>query len=430
MKSWNVAAPLSLPASTSPTEGLYPALAFILEETRRDISSSSSKELSSKELSALLEEVAQRLGFQLVSYERDLLLSHLEREQKTFGILQALVDDVEITDIIVSKYDKITVQRGRRNYKTSLSFPSQQSYEAYVERLLLRAGTTYSTKQPITDGMIGALARLHAVHKCIADEGPYLTIRLNRFDKIALTDLVDRGLAPKPVLDYLTAIINFGMTVLIAGEVGTGKTTLVRALAGEIPLEDSLLVIEDTQEIRLQHPHVRYLTTREENAEGIGRVSPSFCIRAGMRMAMNRIIFGEIRDAEAAESFIDVCASGHPGMSTIHARSAAEAVARLELFLGRSQPGVGRAVLSDQVVTAVQVIVHVAICRVSGARRITEVREIGPVADGTIRHRTIFLYKPQGDTPTWQIPTRVSAHKESIESMFSLSALPSVLRLP
>jgi len=429
MKSWNVSSPPQLPAPTTNSNGLYPALAFILEETRRDLSTRGRQELSSGELTATLEEVAHRLGFQLASYERDLLLSHLEREQKTFGILQSLVDDIEVTDIIVSKYDKITIQRGRRNYKTSLSFASQQSFEAYVERLLLKAGTTYSTKQPITDGMIGSLARLHAVHKCIADEGPYLTIRLNRFDRIGVEDLVERGLAPQAILDYLSAVINAGMTVLIAGEVGTGKTTLVRALAGEIPLEESLLVIEDTQEIRLQHPHVRYLTTREENAEGVGRVSPSFCIRAGMRMAMNRIIFGEIRDAEAAESFIDVCASGHPGMSTIHARSAAEAVARLELFLGRSQPGVGRAVLSDQVVTAVQVIVHVAICKATGARRVTEVREIGPVADGTIRHRTIFQYKPQGNVPTWQIPTRVSAHKEAIESMFSLSALPSTLRL-
>src|SRR5690606_26243088 len=107
-----------------------------------------------------------------------------------------------------------------------------------------------------------------------------------------------------------------------------------------MPADESLLVIEDTPQIRVEHPHVRYVSTREANADGAGRVAPSECIRAGMRMAMNRMIFGEMRDAEAAEAFIDACASGHPGISTIHGRNAADAIARLELFLGRAQKGV------------------------------------------------------------------------------------------
>ena len=151
-----------------------------------------------------------------------------------------------------------------------------------------------------------------------------------------------------------------------------------------------------------------------------------------MRMAMNRIIFGEMRDSEAAESFVDVCASGHPGLSTIHAKSAAEAVARLELFLGRAQKGVSRNVLSEQIVTAVQVIVFLDICKVTGKRRIMEVREIGPVADGVVRHRDMFIYRADKGLPTWQVPNKVSAHREQIEQLEEpviLSSLPAVLEL-
>lgn len=134
-------------------------------------------------------------------------------------------------------------------------------------------------------------------------------------------------------------------------------------------------------------------------------------------MAMNRIIFGEMRDAEAAEAFIDVCASGHPGLSTIHARSASEAVTRLELFLGRAQSGVAPEILSQQVATAVQVIVHIDICKTTGLRRIMEVRELGPVADGTLRKREIFKYTVKEDQPAWRVVGRVSSSKDKLESL-------------
>jgi len=390
------------------------------------------KLLSNQEINELINDAANKLGFEIASFERDQILSLLETDKKPFGILQSLVEDKRITDIVITDYAKISVQQGRKNYNTDLTFPSCEAYEAFVERLLKKGGATISTKKPIADGMIGSFARLHAVHKSLCETGPYLTIRLNRFSEVCADDLIKSGLAPKEIFDYLKGIITKGETILVAGEVATGKTTLTRALAAAIPLDESILVIEDTPEIKLSHPFVRYIHTRESNSEGAGRVAPSECIKAGMRMAMNRIIFGEMRDAEAAESFVDVCASGHPGLSTIHAKSIPEALTRLELFLGRVQKGVAADVIQRQISTAVQIIVHIDICQETGCRRIMNIKEIGNVADGVLRQKDIFKYEIRNGTPSWRVMCRASNFKDYLESQENplyFSNFPTILTL-
>ncbi len=420
--------PATPPTSSVNGGGLYPALMTILDQFRAKIHGITLDEMHPRERERLLRSIGESYGFELTQSEVTELLSIAEQESRPFGLLQSLIDEPTISDIIVHDYSKVSIQIGRKNFPTDVRFPSQQSYEAYVEKLLIKAGTTYSTKQPIADGMVCGLVRIHAVHRSLCSGGPYLTIRVNRFDTISLDMLANAELAPGPIIEYFRIFGQQGRTILLVGEVGTGKTTLARAIAGSIPTHDSVLVIEDTPEIRIEHPHVRYLSTREDNAEGIGKVAPSACIRAGMRMAMNRIILGEIRDAEAAESFIDVCASGHPGLSTVHGRSAQEGIARLELFLGRAQPGVSRQTIHEQIAGAVHAVVHLGVCPISGKRRVFEVRELGAAADGTIRHRVIFQYKP-GQTGEWRIPNKVSYHREVLEPALVLSSLPDSLQI-
>lgn len=378
----------------------------------------------------VLEKIAQDQGIALSSLERDQILTLLAEEQAEFGLLQRLVENPQVSDVIVSAFDKIAVQCGRRNYATDYRFADQQSYEQYVEMLLQRAGTSYSTRRPIADGVVRSFARLHVIHRALAESGPYLTIRLNRFQTVKCADLAAGGLAPNEVLAYLCDAAKGGATVLIAGEVGTGKTTLLRAVGSSYPDEESILVIEDTPEIRLEHPHVRYIVTRESNNEGIGLISSHDCIRGGMRMAMNRIVLGEIRDAQAAEAFIDVCSSGHSGLSTIHARSPTEALSRLELFLARAERGVDRSALLQQIATAVSVLVYLGVCPQSGVRRILNVREIGSYADGVIRYREIFRYEPTVMGGCWRIITRSSAYGSSPTAGVALAGLSDRLEDP
>jgi len=418
------------------TAQLSPVLAQVLAEARRTISwriGSESDARSDIDLLARVQDAAASIGVTLSAFERDELLIHLESDGHVFGIIQPLIEDSRVSDVIIAGFSKIAVQQGRKTVKTQIRFADQRSYEAFVERMLHRAGASYSTKQPIADGMIGPLVRIHAIHRSLCDDGPYVTIRINRFTSVGVTDLIRVGMAPVPLFEYLQAVIGIGKTILVVGEVGTGKTTLARALAAAIPEDESVLVIEDTPEIRLDHPHVRYVTTRDENLEGVGKVSPAQCIRAGMRMAMNRVIFGEIRDAEAAEAFVDVCASGHSGLSTIHGRSALDAVTRLELLLSRVQRNADRALLGAQVATAVQVVVVVDVCKFSRIRRVIDVRELGPIADGVLRQRQIFSYQFADGRPQWMVSGRVSAFKEAMEGAsngFSLASIPDRVELP
>jgi pilus assembly protein CpaF len=408
-----------LVASASGDLRLTPTLIQVLDAVRRELawrfdeSASSSVPAEAREL---MTATARVLGMELSSFEIEALVSQLENEWRPYGILQPLIDDPSISDIIVSGYSVISAQKHRRNLRTGIAFPDQRSLEVYVERLMSKAGTSCTTKQPIADGMIGAEVRVHAVHNSLCENGPYLTIRVNRFSSVTTDDLTRAGMAPSEVFEYLKGAVSSGQTIMLVGEVGTGKTTLARALAGAIPEDESILVIEDTPEIRLQHPHVRYISTRGENIEGEGRVNPAQCIRAGMRMAMNRIIFGEIRDAEAAEAFVDVCTSGHAGVSTLHGRTVADALTRLELFLGRAQRGADQGVLLGQIAAAVQVIARVDLCPRTQRRRIMEVREIGPYADGVLRSREMFGYVCDGDVPRWRTVTRISAFRDRLES--------------
>jgi pilus assembly protein CpaF len=242
-----------------------------------------------------------------------------------------------------------------------------------------------------------------------------LTLRISRFQSISLEGLESIGYAPHEVLNYLSGIVMLGAgSLLIAGEVGTGKTTLVRALASVIEDNEALLVIEDTNEINLKRRFVRTLLTRESNLEGNGRVSPAQAIRAGMRMAMNRIVLGEIRDGEAAEAFVDVCASGHPGMSTIHAKSGRDALSRLELFLARSQGDIGVDTIRRQIANAISVVIFVGIDRLSGTRRILSVNEVDAAFDGAVQMSPMYEFDNSSEEPLWIRGSGVSNYHEEL----------------
>lgn len=371
-------------------------------------------ELLEPEIVALIQEYAEEEGLTLQPSEIEMIKLEILREEHTFGILEPLVNREDVSDVIVAGFDKVFAVSNRKVIPVAIQFPSESKYKTFVERLLFKAGTFCNTKKPIADGAIGNV-RINCVHESIAQGGPYLTLRVSRFSRITLQTLEEKGLATGQILDYLRCLVAAEKTVLVAGEVGTGKTTLVRALANTIPNSENIVVIEDTAEIKLDHPYTRYLLTRHANTENIGEVNQSQCVWAGMRMGMNRIILGEIRDPGAAEAFIDVCASGHAGLSTIHARSSIEALSRLSLLLSRAQKFTDENSQMKQIALAVGAVVHLNTCPVTKQRRIFEIIEVSPGVDQPIKRRLLAKYhfKSNGDY-YWEFHGPLTQYKDDI----------------
>jgi len=397
---------------------------FVLTETRKLIGKGAAEEewnkskLTEGQISQFVESVENQYSENLSDQERTFVVAALKESLEDYGILNPLVENTEINDIIVSSYDDISVQKGRSNHKTDLSFGSFEAYQAYLENLLKRSGKSCTTSTPVVDTAIDPRVRACVTHQSFSPPGcgPMLTLRISRHSEISLTGLELSGLAPGEILSYLQYVVSAtGKTVLVAGEVGTGKTTLVRALAHIIPEDEALLIIEDTQEIALRRPFVRTLLTRGNNSEGSGEIPPWLAIRTGMRMAMNRIILGEMRDAAAAEAFVDVCTSGHPGISTIHARSARDALNRLEIFLLRAQQNVEIQTVRRQIANSISVLVYLGLEPESSTRRIFEVVEVIQSSDGAVQVAPIYKFS-RDSQPYWIRETGISIFDQDLRT--------------
>ena len=351
--------------------------------------------------------------------ERRAAIALLAKSTEDFSVLSPLIEDEDVNDILVSRYDDISIQSGRVNTQTDICFPSHSAYLAFIDRVLSRSGKSCNHATPVVDVAINGQLRACITHESFSPPsmGPTMTIRIARHRSITAAELCGMGLAPREVMEYLRVLVSAGIcSLLVSGEVGTGKTTLVRALASHIEPAEALLIIEDTQEIVLERQFCRTLLTRVANSEGFGSIRPSDAIRAGMRMAMNRIILGEMRDAGSAEAFIDVATSGHSGLSTIHANSARDALSRLELLLLRAQVGIGAETARRQIAQAIGVLIHIRLCPESGERRISEVVEVHSCSEGVIQLMPIFQYVPNAEhaKQLWKVCSRNSQYREAL----------------
>lgn len=191
--------------------------------------------------------------------------------------------------------------------------------------------------------------------------------------------------------------------MLIAGETGTGKTTLLKALGTQFGPGESIVTVEDTPELNFDHPFLRSLVSRPPNVEGVGEVTLQEHIKTTLRMTPTRVILGEMRTPFAAEAFLESAQTGHTGMSTLHARNARETLVRLESLLGRAQKSVAIDIIRQQIALAVDVIVWVFRDKESGRPRIGEIIEVGHFVEGTIQVKPMFRYDHSRGHPAWVV---------------------------
>ncbi len=418
------AKPPQRPAPTRAAE-LSPAAATVMREVRRELGSDASLQqqmtnqaATERVIAQAVDRVLKKRGETIDDIERANIIISLQKDLVGWGVLQPLIDNREVTDIHVYDYKSVVLQRGKVSEATGLSWPSHQAYVTFLDRLLLRLGKSLTTQQHTVDASFPNGTRICAVHESVCGQrGPLLCIRVPRMSEVALENIVSYQVAPPLIVNYLACLVRSGLaTMMIAGETGTGKTTLIKCLATQFGPDESIVAVEDTPELNFGHPYFRSLVSRAANAEGVGEVTLQEHIKTTLRMTPTRVILGEMRTPFAAEAFLESAQTGHVGMSTVHARNARETLVRLESLLGRAQKSVAIDIIRQQIALAVDSIVWLIREKGTGKPRIAEVIEVGHFVEGTIQVRPMFTLVKQGQRPVWRVDSWTSNFDEQLKA--------------
>lgn len=402
--------------------GLSELAGTVLREARRELGSDYAMQRSQDETGGIAEativeavsRVLKKRGEDLDDIERANVIIHLQKDLLGWGVLQPLVDNREVTDIHVYDYQTVVLQRGKVSENTGIHWPTHQAYTSFIDRLLMRVGKSLSTQQHTIDCSFSNGIRICAVHESVCgDRGPLLAIRVPRVVNATLEGIVSYQVAPPLIVDYLAALTRSGhVTMMIAGETGTGKTTIMRCLATQFGPDESIVAVEDTPELNLQHPFFRSLVSRTANTEGVGEVTLQEHIKTTLRMTPTRVLLGEMRTPFAAEAFLESAQTGHVGMSTVHARNARETLVRLESLLGRAQKSVSIDIIRQQIALAVDCVVWLFREKETGKPRVGEIIEVGHFVEGVIQIRPMFTLAKTGHNPKWRVDSWSSAFDE------------------
>jgi pilus assembly protein CpaF len=396
----------------------------VLREARRELGNDynlqqaqdSGQSVDETSIAAAVDRVLKRRSESIDDIERANIIIHLQKDLMGWGVLQPLIDNKEVTDIHVYDYQTVVLQRGKTNESTGLHWPNHQAYISFLDRLLLRLGKSLSTQQHTVDASFPNGVRICAVHESVCGaRGPLLCIRVPRVREVTLESLISYQVAPPLIVNYLAALIrSCHVTMMVAGETGTGKTTLIKCLGTQFGSDESIVAVEDTPELNFQHPYFRSLVSRPANVEGVGEVTLQEHIKTTLRMTPTRVILGEMRTPYAAEAFLESAQTGHVGMSTVHARNARETLVRLESLLGRAQKSVSVEIIRQQIALAVDCVVWLFREKETGKPRIGEIIEVGHFVEGVIQVRPMFSLVKTGERPVWRVDSWSSSFDEEL----------------
>lgn len=324
-------------------------------------------------------------------FDRARLIRELTNEALGLGPLEQLLNDDSISEIMVVDPQTIFVERDGRIEKTDLQFTDDEAIRAVIERIVTPLGRRIDESTPLVDARLRDGSRVNAVIRPLAIRGTCITIRKFARNPLSIQDLVDRKAFTPQMATFLMRTVKVRKNIVISGGTGSGKTTLLNVLSSAIPSHERVITIEDAAELRLQQPHVVSLETRPPNMEGRGAYTIRDLVKNALRMRPDRIVVGECRGGEALD-MLQAMNTGHEGsMTTTHANSPTEAVARLETLALMSGLDLPARAIREQIVASVDVVLQQT--RFSdGSRRITHVTEVIGLEDGEFQLRDIFVF--------------------------------------
>jgi pilus assembly protein CpaF len=348
-----------------------------------------------EELRGMVEALLQEENVVVNELERRSLVRDIQFEMLGLGPLEPLLADPTISDILVNNSQQVYVERQGRIELTDVTFADDAHLMKIIDKIVSRVGRRIDESSPMVDARLPDGSRVNAIVPPLALDGPVLSIR--RFSAIPLTmsNLLEFKTIVPEMAELLAALTRAKANILISGGTGSGKTTLLNILSGNIPSSERIITIEDAAELQLQQPHVVRLETRPANIEGRGEVTQRALVRNALRMRPDRIILGEVRDAEAFD-MLQAMNTGHEGsMGTIHANTPREALTRLENMLGMAGVNSPPKVMRSQIASAIHVVVQVARLT-DGKRKLVSVQEITGMEGDVVTMQEIFCFRQSG----------------------------------
>ncbi len=334
--------------------------------------------------------------------ERERLSREILDEIFGLGPLEQLLKDPTISDILVNRYNKVYVERAGKLEITGLSFKDDQHLMQIIDRIVSRVGRRVDESSPMVDARLADGSRVNAIIPPLALDGPVLSIRRFGRDPITARNMIENHTLTDAMLEVLASMVKGRMNILISGGTGAGKTTLLNVLSGFIPQYERVVTIEDAAELQLKQEHIVRLETRPPNIEGKGAVRQRQLVINSLRMRPDRIIVGEVRGEEAFD-MLQAMNTGHEGsLTTVHANSPRDALARLESMFSMANLNIPERAIRQQIASAIHLVVQIARLP-DGTRKVISISEITGMEDDSIWMQDIFTFDRLGMDPDGKV---------------------------
>lgn len=357
-----------------------------------------SREISDEEMQELIDGLLMREGKKqpMLLDERAWLRKELFYAVRKLDVLQELIDNTDITEIMINGPEHIFVEKKGRLFRLEQKFESREKLEDIIQQIVAACNRVVNEASPIVDARLENGARVNVVLSPVALNGPIVTIRRFPDKPIMMEDLISFGSVPLEVCEWLQKLVRARYNIFISGGTGSGKTTFLNALSDYIPKEERIITIEDNAELQILNiPNLVRMETRNANVEGCREITIRDLIKASLRMRPDRIIVGEVRGGEAFD-MMQCMNTGHDGsMSTGHANSSKDMLSRLEnmILMGMDLP---LKAMKQQIASGIDLIIHLGRLR-DKSRKVLEIVEVLGFAKEEIQLKTLYRFEEEGE---------------------------------
>ena len=343
----------------------------------------------------IMDDVLKEGSHHLTQADRQKAIKQVSDEIFGFGPINSLINDPTVTEIMVNGPNMVYVEREGKIYHTDVTFRDNAHVLHTIDKIITPLGRRIDESSPMVDARLPDGSRVNAIIPPLAIKGPTITIRKFATDPYTSEDLISFGTMTNDIAQFLKACVRARLNIIISGGSGTGKTTTLNVISSFIPNTDRIVTIEDAAELQLKQEHVVSLESRPPNIEGKGQVTIRDLVINSLRMRPDRIVVGEARGGEALD-MLQAMNTGHDGsISTVHANTARDALARLETMVLMAGMDLPMRAIREQVAAALDLIIHIQ--RYSdGTRKLTKISEVIGMEGDTITMQDIFVFKPTG----------------------------------